>query len=78
MGVARAAYEHAIAVLTGEPTVALTLKPKPLTGPPPPVPAGVPSVLLEQHPDIAAARAAGSSWRPIAEVGIAQRRSIRR
>ena len=52
-GVARAQYEHAIAVLTGRPPAAVTVTGKLLTTPPPPVPIAVPSVLLERRPDIA-------------------------
>jgi NodT family efflux transporter outer membrane factor (OMF) lipoprotein len=51
--VARAQYEHAIAVLTGRPPAALEVAGKLLKTPPPPVPVAVPSVLLERRPDIA-------------------------
>ena len=54
VGVARAQYEHAVAVLLGKPPADFTLPPLPLTTPPPPIPVGVPSELLEQRPDIAA------------------------
>jgi NodT family efflux transporter outer membrane factor (OMF) lipoprotein len=53
-GVARAQFEHAIAVLTGKPPAELTVRPLVLKTPPPPVPIAVPSVLLERRPDIAA------------------------
>jgi len=52
-GVARAQFEHAIAVLTGRPPAAVTIASKVLTTPPPPVPIAVPSELLERRPDIA-------------------------
>ena len=52
-GVARAQYEHAIAVLTGRPPAAVEVTGKLLKAPPPPVPVAVPSVLLERRPDIA-------------------------
>src|SRR5579871_2512024 len=55
VGVARAQYEHAVAVLIGKPPANFTLPPLPLTTPPPPIPVGVPSELLERRPDIAAA-----------------------
>lgn len=55
VGVARAQYEHAVAVLVGKPPADFTLPPLPLTAPPPPIPVGVPSELLERRPDIAGA-----------------------
>ena len=55
VGVARAQYEHAVAVLIGKPPAEFTLPPLPLTAPPPSIPVGMPSELLERRPDIAAA-----------------------
>ena len=70
LGARRAALEHAISVLTGKPPSALQVPSSPLETPPPDIPMGLPSDLLERRPDIAAAErriaAAG------AEVGIAQ------
>ena len=55
IGVARAQYEHAVAILIGKPPSTTTLPAKVLTSAPPPVPLAVPSVLLERRPDIAGA-----------------------
>jgi NodT family efflux transporter outer membrane factor (OMF) lipoprotein len=55
VGVQRAIYEHAIAVLTGHPPADLTIPPAPLTSKVPVLPPGLPSTLLERRPDIAAA-----------------------
>jgi NodT family efflux transporter outer membrane factor (OMF) lipoprotein len=54
LGVQRAQFEHAIAILTGKPPAELTIPPAILTAPPPSVPIAVPSELLERRPDIAA------------------------
>ena len=53
--VQRAAFEHAIAVLTGQPPSTFTLAPSPMDAPPPPIPPGLPSDLLERRPDVSAA-----------------------
>ena len=52
-GISRAQFEHAIAVLIGEPPEVFSQPYKPLTETPPLIPVSVPSVLLERRPDIA-------------------------
>ncbi len=54
LGVARAQYEHAIAMLIGTNPSTFSIPVKALTATPPAVPIGVPSQLLERRPDIAA------------------------
>ena len=55
VGVERASFEHAIAVLMGHTPESLRLEESLLQTPPPVIPVGVPSQLLERRPDIAAA-----------------------
>ena len=55
LGVNRAQFEDAIAVLIGKPAPSFSISYQPLKAVPPKIPAGVPSELLERRPDIAAA-----------------------
>lgn len=55
LGIERAEFEHAIAMLTGQPASTFSIPVEPLTTSPPAIPLGVPSQLLERRPDIAAA-----------------------
>jgi NodT family efflux transporter outer membrane factor (OMF) lipoprotein len=55
LGIARAQFEHAIAVLTGRLPSELSLPPSINETPPPVLSVGLPSTLLERRPDIAAA-----------------------
>lgn len=54
LGIARAQFEHAIAVLIGTNPSSFSVPVKPLDATPPNIPIGVPSQLLERRPDIAA------------------------
>jgi NodT family efflux transporter outer membrane factor (OMF) lipoprotein len=54
VGILRSQYEHAIAVLVGQPASTFSVPVEPLKTPPPPIPLGVPSQLLERRPDVAA------------------------
>jgi NodT family efflux transporter outer membrane factor (OMF) lipoprotein len=55
LGIARAQFEHAIALLVGQPASTFSIPVAPLKVPPPAIPFGVPSELLERRPDISAA-----------------------
>lgn len=68
--VLRAQFEDAVATLIGKPASSFGLPPLPLTTPPPPIPPGVPSELLERRPDIAAAERLMASAN--AQIGVAK------
>jgi NodT family efflux transporter outer membrane factor (OMF) lipoprotein len=70
LGVARSQFEHAIAVLTGQPPAQLTIAAEKTMLQPPAIPAGLPSDLLERRPDIASAERRAASAN--AQIGVAK------
>ena len=54
VGVGRAQFEHAIAVLIGETPAMVSIPEEILNRPPPQIPLGLPSTLIERRPDVAA------------------------
>ncbi len=67
---ARDQFEHAVAVLIGQPASSFNLDPAPTPAIPPTPPAGLPSELLERRPDIAGAERRVASANE--QVGIAR------
>jgi len=69
VGLARAQFEHANAVLLGKAPSEFSISKKPLDAVPPSVPIGLPSQLLERRPDVAAAERTMAAAN--AQIGIA-------
>ena len=70
LGILRAQYEHAIAMLMGQPASTFSIPVEALNANPPAMPAGVPSQLLERRADIAASERAMAQAN--AQVGVAK------
>jgi NodT family efflux transporter outer membrane factor (OMF) lipoprotein len=70
LGILRAQYEHAIAVLIGQPASTFALPANEIAAEVPAIPVGIPSQLLERRPDIASAERAVAQMN--AEIGEAR------
>ena len=70
LGIARAQYEHAIALLIGKAPAEFSLEHAALSVQPPPIPVDVPSTLLERRPDVAIAERQAAAAN--AQIGVAE------
>jgi len=70
IGVLRAQYEHAIAVLVGRVAANFSIPVKPLKATPPAVPLGLPSELVQRRPDVSAAERSMAAAN--AQIGMAE------
>lgn len=70
IGVQRAQLEHAIAILIGKAPAEFSIPPAPIQVPPPQIPIGFPSALLERRPDISEAERQAASANE--QIGIAK------
>ncbi|MDD1629637.1 MAG: efflux transporter outer membrane subunit [Methylococcaceae bacterium] len=70
LGVQRAQFEHAIAILMGKTPAELNIPVAPLNTLIPPIPVSIPSQLLERRPDIAAAERQAAAAN--AQIGVAK------
>lgn len=69
VGLLRNQYEHAIAMLVGKVATDFKVPVQPMIYTPPPIPTGVPSLLIERRPDVAAAERQLSAANSIIGIG---------